>query len=124
MGKAAETAIQYMKGYKGDWGDIKAVTKFVNGGYIGLEDRAKHFQAYLNDPTITKVSGAQTAISGGGVATASNDVASSQRQQAKPSNPVVVNNTTVNNNNSSRTQLASQPKDNNSTNGVLVARAT
>jgi putative chitinase len=124
MGKAAETAIQYMKGYKGDWGDIKAVTKFVNGGYIGLEDRAKHFQAYLNDPTITKVSGAQTAISGGGVATASNDVASSQRQQAKPSAPVVVNNTTVNNNNSSRTQLASQPKDNNSTNGALVARAT
>lgn len=124
MGKAAETAIQYMKGYKGDWGDIKAVTKFVNGGYIGLEDRAKHFQAYLNDPTITKVSGAQTAISGGGVATASNDVASSQRQQAKPSAPVVVNNTTVNNNTSSRTQLAAQPKDNNSTNGALLARAT
>jgi putative chitinase len=124
MGKAAETAIQYMKGYKGDWGDIKAVTKFVNGGYIGLEDRAKHFQAYLTDPTITKVDGAQTAISGGGVATASNDVASSQRQQAKPSAPVVVNNTTVNNNNSSKTQLAGAPKDNTSTNGALLARAT
>jgi putative chitinase len=124
MGKAAETAIQYMKGYKGDWGDIKAVTKFVNGGYIGLEDRAKHFQAYLSDPTITKVDGAQTAISGGGVATASNDVAASQRQQAKPSTPVVVNNTTVNNNKSTNTQLAGAPKDNNSTNGALLARAT
>jgi predicted chitinase len=124
MGKAAETAIQYMKGYKGDWGNIEAVTKFVNGGDIGLKDRAKHFQAYLSDPTITKVDGAQTAISGGGVATASNDVAASQRQQAKPSTPVVVNNTTVNNNKSTNTQLAGAPKDNNSTNSALLARAT
>jgi len=123
MGKAAETAIQYMKGYKGDWGDIKAVTKFVNGGYIGLEDRAKHFQAYLNDPTITKVDGTQTASSGGNVAAASNEVAVAQRQQAKPSAPVIVNNTTVNNNSSSKTTLPPQAKDNNSTNAMLAARA-
>jgi lysozyme len=62
--------------------------------------------------------------SGSSIAAASSDVASSQRQQAKPSAPVVVNNTTVNNNNSSRTQLASTPKDNNSTNSALLARAT
>ena len=49
---AAETAIKFMLGYKGDWSDITKVTKFVNGGTIGLEDRAKHFQAYLKDPAL------------------------------------------------------------------------
>jgi predicted chitinase len=120
---AADTAIGYMKQYKGDWGDVKAVTKFVNGGYIGLEDRAKHFQAYLNDPKITQVTGGQTAASGGSVASASSDVAAGQRQQAKPSTPMVVNNTTINNNTSTRTTLPVQAKDNNSTNNMLMARA-
>ena len=120
---AADTAIGYMKQYKGDWGDVKAVTKFVNGGYIGLEDRAKHFQAYLNDPKITQVTGGQTAASGGSVSSASSDVAAGQRQQAKPSTPMVVNNTTINNNTSTRTTLPAQAKDNTSTNNMLMARA-
>jgi len=120
---AADTAIGYMKQYKGDWGDVKAVTKFVNGGYIGLEDRAKHFQAYLNDPKITQVTGGQTVASGGSVASASSDVAVGQRQQAKPSTPMIVNNTTVNNNTSTKTTLPAQARDNNSTNNMLMARA-
>ena len=97
---AAETAIKYMLGYKGDWSDITKVTKFVNGGTIGLEDRLKHFKAYLNDPKITTVGAASTVPSGGSVASASTQVAADQRQQQKPQTPVIINapsttNTTV-----------------------------
>lgn len=94
---AAKSAIKYMLGYKGDWNDVKAVTKFVNGGYIGLDDRIKHFQAYVNDPAITKIDSTQTASSGGGMAVDSAAIASNQRQQAKPSTPVIVDARTTNN---------------------------
>jgi hypothetical protein len=67
---------------------------------------------------------APAPTSGAAVSQASNDVAAGQRQQGKPSIPIIVKNTTINNNNSTKTQLASQPKDNNSTNSALVARAT
>lgn len=92
----ADTAMKYMMQYKGDWGDVKKVTKFVNGGYIGLEDRVKHFQEYLNDPAITKVGAVSTTTSGGAVSAASGAVASSQRQQAKPQTPIVINAPTTN----------------------------
>ena len=94
---AAESAIKYMMGYKGDWSDIKAVTKFVNGGYIGLADRQQHFQEYLNDPAITKVGAVASAPSGGSVASSSSTLASDQRQQAKPQTPVIINAPTTNN---------------------------
>jgi len=99
----ADTAMKYMLGYKGDWGDIKKVTKFVNGGTIGLEDRAKHFQEYLNDPEITKVGAVSTTTSGGAIASTSADLAAGQRAQQKPSTPIVINspkttNTVVQNN--------------------------
>jgi hypothetical protein len=67
---------------------------------------------------------ASAPTSGSAVSQASNDVAVGQRQQSKPSAPIIVKNTTINNNNSTNTQLASEPKDNNSTNGALLARAT
>ena len=97
---AASTAIKYMLGYKGDWSDITKVTKFVNGGTIGLEDRLKHFKAYLNDPKITTVGAASTVPSGGSVSSASTQVSADQRQQQKPQTPVIINapsttNTTV-----------------------------
>jgi len=85
---AAESALKYMAGYKGDWGNIKKLTKFVNGGYIGLKDRQEHFEAYLNDPQIT---GTSTAASGSTVASASSSIASGQRQQMKPQTPIIVN---------------------------------
>ena len=103
---AADTAIKYMMGYKGDWSDIKKVTKFVNGGFIGLEDRAKHFQEYLNDPSITKVGAATAAPSGGGMASASTSLAQGQREQQKPQTPVVVNAPTNNTTVVNRTQVA------------------
>ena len=103
---AADTAIKYMMGYKGDWSDIKKVTKFVNGGFIGLEDRAKHFQEYLNDPSITKVGAATSAPSGGGMASASTSLAQGQREQQKPQTPVVVNAPTNNTTVVNRTQVA------------------
>ena len=31
-----------------DVGDIKGMTKVINGGYIGLEDREKHYQHALH----------------------------------------------------------------------------
>lgn len=111
MSTASDTAIKYMKQFKGDWGDIKAVTKFVNGGYIGLDDRVKHFQAYLNDPEITTVGAASTAPSGGGVAVASNEVASDQRKQQKPQTPVVINAPTTNNQVTNTTNTAAPKKE-------------
>ena len=119
---AADTAIKYMMGYKGDWTDIKKVTKFVNGGFIGLEDRAKHFQEYLNDPKITQVGAASSAPSGGGMASSSASVAQGQREQQKPQTPVIVNaptnNTTVVNN----TQVAAAKKKDTG-NSLATARA-
>ena len=93
----ADTAMKYMMQYKGDWGDIKRVTRFVNGGTIGMQDRIDKFQQYINDPEITQVGAVSTATSGGAVSSASGEVASGQRQQAKPQQPVVISSTTVNN---------------------------
>ena len=107
---AADTAIKYMMGYKGDWSDIKKVTKFVNGGFIGLEDRAKHFQEYLNDPSITKVGAATAAPSGGGMASASTSLAQGQREQQKPQTPVVVNAPTNNTTIVNKTQVAASKR--------------
>lgn len=115
---AADTAIKYMMGYKGDWTDIKAVTKFVNGGFIGLEDRAKHFQEYLNDPKITQVGAASSAPSGGSVASASTSLAQGQREQQKPQTPVVVNAPTNNTTVVNRTQVASGKRQD--TGGMLA----
>jgi len=67
---------------------------------------------------------APAPTSGAAVSQASNDVAVGQRQQGKPSTPIIVKNTTINNNKSTNTQLAGAPKDNNSTNSALLARAT
>jgi putative chitinase len=93
----ADTAMKYMMQYKGDWGDITRVTRFVNGGTIGMEDRVKKFQQFLNDPEITQVGAVSTATSGGSVSSASGEVASGQRHQAKPQQPVIISSTTVNN---------------------------
>lgn len=119
---AADTAMKYMLQYKGSWDDIKAVTKFVNGGYIGLDDRIKHFQAYLNDPSITQVGAVQSTPSGGSAASASTQVAADQRQQQKPSTPIVVNAPTTNTNVQQNTQVA-QAKQDRSTADRMAARA-
>lgn len=87
--KAAESAMKFISGYKGDWKNVKTLTKFVNGGYIGLEDREKHFIAYLDDPQITQM--------GIKLAENSTDVSTEQRKQEKRKNPVIVNAGTTNN---------------------------
>lgn len=119
---AADSAIKYMLGYKGDWSDIVKVTKFVNGGTIGLDDRKKHFQEYLNDPQITKVDAVTSAPSGGGVASASTALASDQRQQQKPTTPVIVNAPTTNTTVVKNTQVAASTQKN--TAQTVMARAT
>ena len=50
---AAESALKYMGGFRGNWGDIAAVSKYVNGGKIGLEERIKWFEAMKADPEVT-----------------------------------------------------------------------
>ena len=50
---AAESALKYMGGFRGDWGNIAAVSKYVNGGKIGLEERIKWFEAMKADPEVT-----------------------------------------------------------------------
>lgn len=122
-GSAAESAIKFMRGYKGDWSDITSVTKFVNGGTNGLADREEYFHSFLNDPTITKIDTASSTPSGGSVATASNDVSSGQRQQVKPQTPMVVNTPTTNNTQIVNNQSASPPKDNKTASSMILARA-
>jgi putative chitinase len=122
---AAETAIKYMLGYKGDWSDITKVTKFVNGGTIGLEDRLKHFKAYLNDPKITTVGAASTVPSGGSVSSASTQVAADQRQQQKPQTPVIINAPSTTNTSVVKNETKAAPV-NTATGGAnaLLSRAT
>ena len=91
---AAKSAIKYMMNYKGDWGDVKSVTKFVNGGTIGLKDRMAHFQEYLND---VKITGVSKSPSGVAVAAASSTNESEKRLQSKPKTPVIVNSNSTTN---------------------------
>ncbi len=120
---AAESAIKFMKGYKGDWSNITSVTKFVNGGTFGLAEREEYFHSFLNDPTITKIDSVSSTPSGGSVAAASNEVSSGQRQQAKPQTPMVVNAPTTNNTQVVNNQSASPPKDNKTASNMVLARA-
>ena len=80
---AADTAMKYMLNYKGDWSDVVKVTKYVNGGTIGLKDRQDHYVAYLNDPSITTPQ-IMTTTPSTGVQTAmiSADVGSAKKQQS------------------------------------------
>ena len=93
-----------MKQFKGNWADVKSVTKFVNGGYIGLEDRAKHFEAYLKDPSITQAGTATAApstpspSSGATIASLTQQKAS-EEERGRGGKTVIVNNSKTFNNN-------------------------
>lgn len=50
---AAESALKYMGGFRGDWGNVAAVSKYVNGGKIDLGERIKWFEAMKADPEVT-----------------------------------------------------------------------
>ena len=121
-GSAAESAIKFMKGYKGDWSNITAVTKFVNGGTNGLADREEYFHSFLNDPTITKIDTTSSTPSGGSVATASNEVSSGQRQQAKSQTPMIINTPTTNNTKVVNNQPATMTKDKANPTNMVLAR--
>ena len=121
-GIAAESAIKFMKGYKGDWSNITAVTKFVNGGTNGLADREEYFHSFLNDPTITKIDTTSSTPSGGSVATASNEVSSGQRQQAKSQTPMIINTPTTNNTKVVNNQPATMTKDKANPTNMVLAR--
>jgi putative chitinase len=61
---AAESALWFFKRpYNArrikDWGDTKAVTKVVNGGYNGLAEREQYFAQFSSDPSITQASAAE-----------------------------------------------------------------
>jgi putative chitinase len=109
---------------KGDWSNTKAVTKAVNGGDNGLEEREHYFEIFKNDPDVTKVAANQTVPSGASVASNSIEISSGQRQQQKPTIPVIINKPTTNNTNVNTTQLASAPKDTTTGSNMALARAT
>jgi putative chitinase len=63
--KAAENAVNYMLGYKGDWSDVAGVTRYVNGNaMLGLSERAGYFDSFLNDPEVTQGGSAEAAAGG------------------------------------------------------------
>jgi len=128
--KAAEIAIKYMAGFKGDWSNIGAVTKFVNGGNIGLADREKQFQAFLNDPTILKDDGSSLSSSPT-ASPAPGDLKNSQVASASDTNKnlkddmkgqkqqVAVVNTTVNNNVTNKSSPPPKPSSEEDKSGYL-----
>jgi putative chitinase len=79
LGPAAQTAVDFANRFKGDYGDVSAFTKFVNGGQIHVKERGEFFQQFLNDPQITKV-GAAAGIT---VNDASTSVAAAKQNKAK-----------------------------------------
>ena len=122
MGEAAKTAVDFALRYKGDFGDVKGFTKYVNGAYLGLKERGEYFNAYINDPAITKIGSASTTPSGGDIASASNGVASDQRKQQKPTTPVVIDASTTNNTQVTKNESGSKKQEN--TNKKLLERVT
>jgi hypothetical protein len=78
--------------------------------YVGLKERGEYFNAYINDPAITKIDASPSAPSGGGMASSSTSVASGQRQQQKSQTPVVVNAPTTNTQVVKKTQVASSKR--------------
>lgn len=60
---AADIAVWYFKkgkktGYRGKYDDIISVTKFVNGGTNGLEDRTKKFELAKSNTSVTTLTSA------------------------------------------------------------------
>ena len=108
---------------KGDWSNTKAVTKAVNGGYNGLDEREHYFETFKNDSDVTKVAANQTVPNGASVASNSIELSSGQRQQQKPTTPIIINKPTTNNTNVNTTQLASAPKDKTTGSNMVLARA-
>jgi len=93
LGSAAKTAVDFANRFKGDFGNVRAFTKFVNGGYKHLDRRHEAFVKFLQDPSIT--------TAGIDVARASTDVSRTKSDRARQSTSVeVINNNTVVNVNS------------------------
>ena len=76
--KAAENAVDYMLGYKGDWGDVASVTQYVNvSSMLGLGERAGYFAAFQTDPDVIgsgAAAGTPASSGGGSVASATGGV--------------------------------------------------
>lgn len=64
--RAAENALDYLLGYRGDWADTTSLTQYVNGGTNGLSDRMGYFNTFLQDPSITGGEGNDTLVGSGG----------------------------------------------------------
>lgn len=79
IGPAAETAVSFAQRFKGDFSDVSAFTRFVNGGQIHVKERGEYFEKFLQDPQITKV-GAAAGIT---INDASTTVAAAKQNKAK-----------------------------------------
>jgi predicted chitinase len=137
MGEAAKTAVDFALRYKGDFGDVKAFTKYVNGAFLGLKERGEYFNAYINDPAITKIGAASTTPSGptpsaigptpsaagAQVAQASSEVSKGQREQLKPTDANVINMDKINNKTVASNQTTVVDKNKGKSVDTLMARA-
>lgn len=136
MGEAAKTAVDFALRYKGDFGDVHAFTKYVNGAYLGEKERKAYFDAFLNDPEITKVGAAPTAsgptpsaigptpsAAGAQVAQASTEVSKGQREQLKPTDANVINIDKTNNKTVASNQTTVVDKNKGKSVDTLMARA-
>lgn len=78
LGPAAQTAVDFANRFKGDYGDVSAFTRFVNGGQLHVKERGEYFEKFLQDPQITKV-GAAAGIT---INDASTTVAAAKQNKA------------------------------------------
>jgi putative chitinase len=82
--KAADNALDYLLGYRGDWADTTSLTQYVNGGTNGLSERMGYFNQFVSDPSIV---GEGAAASGGSNMAASSGGSTSPPQQYPPIQP-------------------------------------
>jgi putative chitinase len=80
LGPAAETAVNFANRFKGDYADVNAFTRFVNGGLNHVKERGEFFEQFRNDPSITQMNASPST--GQAVGSASTSVAAA-KQSAK-----------------------------------------
>lgn len=90
VGPAAETAVNFANRFKGDYRDVSAFTKFVNGGQIHVKERGEYFEKFLNDPSITQLNIKASPSTGQDIGAQSTQVAGVKTEMKQQQNNVQI----------------------------------
>ena len=87
LGPAAETAVSFANRFKGDYKDVSAFTRFVNGGQMHVKERGEYFEKFLNDSSITQMNVKASPSAGQDVSKQSTQVASEKTDMKRNQQP-------------------------------------